>query len=277
MFSCEFCSKELSTKQSLERHLKTCKKRGLEKEKYECDKCRKEFSTKWYYEDHIHLRKVKTKNKTKKEQTNLRDIIKELKDVKEELRQIKELKQQKISYVQNVVNIHGLEPMDLTQERFDRIVKDNYTYDTYRNLSFGKVIIAPYYCNDKGKPNVHLSDHNRMTMKYINMNNKVSYHKPFDILCLARNSKILEEMTQEYEKEYLKPNGYECEYTISEKKQKASIRSTCYKNEKTLLPQIKLSHIELGCNPEYKMLILDPLGFDPELSHNVLLPESAQN
>lgn len=270
MFSCEFCSKELSTKQSLERHLKTCKTRGLEKEKYECDKCRKEFSTKWYYEEHVHLCKVKEKNKTKKEQANLRDIIKELKNVKEELRQLKEIKPQKVSYVQNVVNIHGLEPLVLSQERFDRIVEEKYTYDTYLKSTFGKVIITPLYCNDDGKPNVHLSDHTRMTMKYINMNNKVSYHKPFDVLCLTRNSKILEKLTQAYEKEYLKPNGYECEYTISDNKQRAYRKSNYFKNEKSLLTQIKLSHIELGCNPGYKRLIVDPLGFEPELSHNVL-------
>jgi len=272
MFSCEFCSKELTSKFNLERHLKTCKKRGLEKEKYECDKCRKEFSTKWYYEEHIHLCKVKEKNKTKKEQANLRDIIKELKNVKEELRQLKEIKPQKVSYVQNVVNIHGLEPLDLSQERFDRIVEENYTYEVYCKIGVGKFIIAPYYCNDEGKPNVHLSDHTRMTMKYINMNNKVSYHKPFDVLCLTRNSKILEKLTQDYEKEYLKPDPdvYEGEYTISEKKQKAAYRSTYFKNEKSLLTQIKLSHIELGCNPDYKRLIIDPFGFDTELNHNAI-------
>ncbi len=264
MFSCEFCSKELTTKFNLERHLKNCKKRGLEKEKYECDKCKKEFSTKWYYEEHIHLCKVKTKNKIKKEQTVLRDIIKELKDVKEELKQIKELKQQKVSYVQNIVNIHGLEPLDLSQDRFDKIVEDTYTFKTSCDASIGKDIFKRFYSNDQGKPNVILSDHNRMTMKYINLNNKVCYHKPFDLLCLTRNSKILGEMTQEYEKEYLKPdpNKYEGEYTLIEKSQQASRKSTYYKNEKSLLTQIKYCHIALGCDVDYKRLIADPLGFE---------------
>ena len=210
-----------------------------------------------------------SKKESDKKLASMRDKIKEL-EIENKL--LKELKQQKVSYVQNIVNVHGLEPLDLSQERFDRIVQEKYTYETYLKSKIGKVILTPYYCNDQGKPNVFLSDHNRMTMKYINLNNKVCYHKPFDVLCLTRNSKILEEMTQEYEKEYLKPNPdkYEGEYTLSDKKQRSHHKSNYFKNEKSLLTQIKLCHIELGCNPGYKRLIIDPFGFDPELSHNVL-------
>ena len=64
-------------------------------------------------------------------------------------------------------------------------------------------------------------------------------------------------------------DGYN-DFRRTEKKQKAAYRSTYFKNEKSLLTQIKLSHIELGCNPGYKRLIIDTLGFDPELSHNAI-------
>ena len=65
----------------------------------------------------------KVKKESDKKLASMRDRIKEL-EIENKI--LKEVKQQKVSYVQNVVNIHGLEPLDLSQERFDRIVENNY-------------------------------------------------------------------------------------------------------------------------------------------------------
>ena len=71
MFPCDFCTKEFSTKGSLQTHQKTAKYclelQGKNNQEFSCDFCQKAFTLRHVLNDHLHICKEKTKTTLAKE------------------------------------------------------------------------------------------------------------------------------------------------------------------------------------------------------------------
>jgi hypothetical protein len=205
MFNCSYCNKEFNLKQNVKRHESTCKmNENNVKKEFLCEVCNKTYTTKWYYEEHVD----KCKPKKKSSQKVNEELIKELKqEIKREIQdafnnkyEIKNVYNVKIkNYVQKKVYMNGLEPIDLSQDRFDNIVDNNYTYEVHKNLSFVPNVIVPFFSNEKGDVVAELSDRTRMKLKCINSNNlKITYHDPQSIVDMCKASKPLIDKRQSY-------------------------------------------------------------------------------
>ena len=206
MFDCVLCSKNFASKFSLNRHIKSCKGKI---EKYVCLYCPNTYTSEKYFLAHKIRCEEKQINKDK-----LRDnFIEELKDNIDTLKNalVKE-KNTVININVNNLNIQAnfiikgnlVSPLDLSQSRFDRIVDNNYTYKVYEKNSVVRDVIIPYFSTDDGIPSAVITDKSRMTIKCVDMNNKVVTHDPKSIIGMCVSSKPLEQKHSIYEERYTK-------------------------------------------------------------------------
>jgi len=207
MFECYYCKKEFSRQYNLDRHLTTCKMN------YDnpivCNMCKKEYKTNKRYVSHI--------EKCKKEELIRLKKKKLEKDIELTEYKIEEIKNKiknpstnvtNNTYVQNNINIYGLEPLDLSQQRFNTIVNDKYTYDTFIGYKLVKDVIIPFFSNEKGQVCAQMSDRSRVKIKCIDKDKGIVYHDPSTIVGICSNSEPLKDKNNEYyEKKSVGVNG----------------------------------------------------------------------
>jgi hypothetical protein len=195
---CRNCKNSYSTISNLNKHLKKCSG----KKKYKCKGCKKEYSfEKCYLEHEKNCKDIKIEQVVKSNE----NIIEKLETIQEEIKNIKENKTVNINnYIQANFIIKGnmVYPLDLSQSRFDRIADKNYTYQVYDKNSVVRDVIIPYLSTDDGKPSAVITDKSRMTIKCVDINNKVITHDPNTIVNLCTSSKPLIEKHFEYKKKY---------------------------------------------------------------------------
>jgi hypothetical protein len=210
MFDCVLCNKNFASKFSLNRHVKSCKGKI---EKYVCLYCPNTYTSEKYFLAH----KIKCEEKQMNNDKLRENFIEELKENIDVLKNalVEEKKQEKNTFINinvNNVNIQAnfiikgniVFPLDLSQSRFDRIVDNNYTYKVYEKNTVVRDVIIPYLSTDDGKPSAVITDKSRMTIKCVDMNNKLVTHDPKTIIGMCVSSKPLEEKHSIYEERYTK-------------------------------------------------------------------------
>ena len=100
-----------------------------------------------------------------------------------------------------------MEPLDLSQQRFDEIVDKNYTYQVYTSYGIVKDVFLSFFSNEEGKVCVMLSDRDRMKLKCIDKEKGIIYHDPKSMVGMCGSSDQLKEKTKEYQ-EQLTTNVY---------------------------------------------------------------------
>ena len=187
---CEKCNRTYSTRFNLNKHLKKCQKENDKPFKCECSK---EYSSEKYFFEH----------KSKCSYLMLKEMKENIETIKNEQQRVKENKTIN-NYIQANFIIKGnmIYPLDLSQSRFDRIADNNYTYKVYENNSVVRDIIIPYLSTDDGKPSAVITDKSRMTIKCVDMNNKLVTHDPNTIVKLCTSSKPLKEKHVEYKNKF---------------------------------------------------------------------------
>jgi hypothetical protein len=103
--------------------------------------------------------------------------------------------------------LYGLKPLDLSQERFNEIVDNKYSYKVYTNYGIVKDVFLNFFSNEEGEVCVMLSERDRMKLKSIDKDKGVIYHDPKSIVGMCSSSEPLKEKTKEYE-EQLTTNVY---------------------------------------------------------------------
>jgi hypothetical protein len=190
---CEKCNKSYSTRFNLNKHLKKCQEENSKPFKCECSK---EYSSEKYFFEH----------KSKCSYLMLKEMKENIETIKNEQQRAKETANNINinNYIQANFIIKGnmVYPLDLSQSRFDRIADKNYTYQVYDKNSVVRDVIIPYLSTDDGKPSAVITDKSRMTIKCVDINNKVVTHDPNTIVNLCTSSKPLIEKHFEYKKKY---------------------------------------------------------------------------
>jgi hypothetical protein len=91
-----------------------------------------------------------------------------------------------------------MEPLDLSQKRFDSIVEDKYTYENYIKLKLIPEVILKFLSNDQDKIVALLTDFNRMKIKCLNENSEVEIHDPESLIKFCNKSKPMNSKVNEY-------------------------------------------------------------------------------
>lgn len=206
-FSCSKCKKNYSSKFSLFRHSINCNKTN--NISYDCKGCNRSFLSKQNCINHeksciVYLNEVNTTSKEQFKKQIKEELKYEiLKEIKEELKAeiLEELKGKHIS--KSITNINGLIPIDLSQEKFDNIVNNIYTYEVYSSNTFIPNIILNFFRDDKGIIRAILTDKERFIIKCINTENIVVNYNTNSILQLCSSSKVLNDKLEEYEKIFI--------------------------------------------------------------------------
>ncbi len=238
-FPCEDCGYAFTKNCDLIRHKPTCKKGVKTKEIYTCEGCYKEYTMKSIFLKHINackIREEKIRVKQPEQHITEEEPVTEeqpIPDVKEEsisstiedslesqnkkieklALEIAELKKKpsivvnktvinniiKNKYVQNNMLLYGLKPLDLSQERFNEIVDNKYSYKVYTNYGIVKDVFLNFFSNEEGEVCVMLSDRDRMKLKCIDKDKGIIYHDPKSMVGMCTSSEPLKEKTKEYE------------------------------------------------------------------------------
>ena len=203
-FPCDVCGYVFGRSYHLNRHKIGCKKSEEKKEEiYSCDGCGKEY----FIEKHF------LKHKENCSSIQLDVLHQKIDKLSSDVSEIKERKQiinQTVinnKYVQNNMILYGMEPLDLSQQRFDEIVDKNYTYPVYTSYGIVKDVFLSFFSNEEGKVCVMLSDRDRMKLKCIDKEKGLIYHDPKSMVGMCGSSTPLKEKTKEYE-EQLTTNVY---------------------------------------------------------------------
>jgi hypothetical protein len=169
-FKCEYCLKSYTRNSSLKVHKETCNSKENEIKLYELKLKLQEKEIELLKE------KIKCNNKTTNNTTN-----------------------NNITNNNNTINnFYGMEPLDLSQKRFDSIVEDNYTYENYIKLKLIPEVILKFLSNDQDKLVALLTDFNRMKIKCLNENLEVEIHDPESLVNFCRKSKPMNSKVVEY-------------------------------------------------------------------------------
>ncbi len=200
MFSCKTCTKNFKSKFSLQRHHNCCKGIPIITD-FRCDHCLKYYTTK----QNLNVHKEICKNKSSKEE--LLEV--KLKLQEKEIELLKEKMKLNINNTtNNIINnnktvnnytfLYGMEPLDLSQKRFDNIVENRYTEEVHRNLRLVSEVILKFLSNDKDKIVGLLTDENRMKIKCINKNLEIEVHDPNTLIGFCKSSKPLQNKSDKY-------------------------------------------------------------------------------
>jgi len=201
-FTCKDCIKNFQSKYNLERHASSCKGKPIITD-FKCNNCLKLYSTKWT------LQKHKNSCKSKDDKIELLEAKLTIERLENQL-----LKQNNSKTINshntsnsnnittnNIINnysFYGMEPLDLSQKRFDSIVEDKYTYENYIKLKLVSEVILKFLSNDQDKLVALLTDYNRMKIKCINDKLEVETHDPESLINFCRKSKIMNDKVKEY-------------------------------------------------------------------------------
>lgn len=218
MFGCVLCKKTFCTKFNLERHNNSCKGNPIIT-KFKCDYCLKYYATKQTLQNHH-------ENCSKRN-----DINKQLKDVNLKMKELEnKLLKQELNSKKHVINnttnniinnnktinnytfLYGMEPLDLSQKRFDSIVENRYTEEVHKKVRLVSEVILKFLSNDKDKIMGLLTDENRMKITCINDKLEIEVHDPNTLIGFCKSSKSLKNKSDKYmgidyeanNKEYLK-------------------------------------------------------------------------
>jgi hypothetical protein len=90
--------------------------------------------------------------------------------------------------------------LDISQQRFDSIVDERYTFDVYEAQRIVDKVIMPFFCNEEGVNVATLTDRDRMILKILDKSTgKYVRKSPSDILTICNKSIPMKEKTNEYE------------------------------------------------------------------------------
>ena len=247
-FKCDNCSRSFKLKHHLKDHInmKVC----IPSQILRCNACNKEYTCEKYYLDHIkgckNTSPKKTYSKKKNNEVNnklnevnnklneidnLNEVDKLNKKIDKIALDIEELKKRKPvvnqtvinnKYVQNNMILYGMEPLDLSQQRFDEIVDNKYTYQVYTSYGIVKDVFLSFFSNEEGKVCVMLSDRDRMKLKCIDKEKGIIYHDPKSMVGMCGSSDPLKEKTKEYQEQlttnvYGEPNTVNIEDALKRK------------------------------------------------------------
>ena len=108
--------------------------------------------------------------------------------------------------VEEFMKIHKLKPMDISQERFDKIVEEKYTYEVFVNRSLYKDVVIPFFMVD-GELNYAFNErpNGMIDMVIVSEDYKMYIIREEDIKFIyLQNSEIFNDRMYEYS---LKANG----------------------------------------------------------------------
>lgn len=218
-FKCDNCSRSFKLKHHLKDHvnMKVC----VPSEILKCNVCDKEYTCEKYFIDHV----KNCKNPNNNEVAKLNKKVDKIASDIEELKKRKPVVNQTVinnKYVQNNMILYGMEPLDLSQQRFDEIVDKNYTYQVYTSYGIVKDVFLSFFSNEEGKVCVMLSDRDRMKLKCIDKEKGIIYHDPKSMVGMCGSSDQLKEKTKEYQEQlttnvYGEPNTVNIEDALKRK------------------------------------------------------------
>jgi hypothetical protein len=200
-FPCEICGYVFGRSYHLNRHKLICKPPEEKKKIYSCNACGKEYS----------MEKIFLKHKKNCNENKLNILHKKIDKMSLDITELKAQKpiNQTIinnitnnKYVQNNMVLYGMEPLDLSQERFDEIVDKDYTYQVYTSYGIVDNVFLKFFSNDEGKVCVMLSDRDRMRLKCIDKNVGITYHDPKSIVGMCKSSEPLKVKSKEHEEKF---------------------------------------------------------------------------
>jgi hypothetical protein len=208
MFSCKSCTKNFKSKFSLERHYNCCKGKPTIGD-FKCEYCLKTYTR----NSSLKVHKDTCKGKSNKEE--LLEVKLKMKELENKL--IKQELNAKSQIINNTTNnitnnnktvnnytfLYGMEPLDLSQKRFDNIVENRYTEEVHKNLRLVSEVILKFLSNDKDKIVGLLTDENRMKIKCINDKLEIEVHDPNTLIGFCKSSEPLKNKSEKYmEKDY---------------------------------------------------------------------------
>ena len=216
IYTCEGCSKEYTMKSIFLKHIDACKIRE--------EKIRVKIPEKQPITEEVSVTEEQPTPDVKEESisSTIEDSLEnQNKKIEKLALEIAELKKKpsivvnktvinniiKNKYVQNNMLLYGLKPLDLSQERFNEIVDNKYSYKVYTNYGIVKDVFLNFFSNEEGEVCVMLSDRDRMKLKCIDKDKGIIYHDPKSMVGMCSSSEPLKEKTKEYE-EQLTTNVY---------------------------------------------------------------------
>jgi hypothetical protein len=207
MFSCKSCTKNFKSKFSLERHYNCCKGKPTVSN-FKCDYCLKTYTRNSTLKVHKETCKIKT-SKEELIEVKLKLQEKEIELLKEKMKSntINNNTTNNIinnnKTVNNYTFLYGMEPLDLSQKRFDSIVENRYTEEVHKKVRLVSEVILKFLSNDKDKIVGLLTDENRMKIKCINDKLEIEVHDPNTLIGFCKSSKPLQNKSDKYmEKDY---------------------------------------------------------------------------
>lgn len=201
-FPCDTCGYVFGRSYHLKRHKLVCKK---PEETYSCDGCGKKYSMEKIFVKHRDTCSFIQLDVLHRKIDKLSSDVSEIKERKPVINQTTIINKNK--YVQNNMILYGMEPLDLSQQRFDEIVDNKYTYPVYTSYGIVKDVFLSFFSNEEGKICVMLSDRDRMKLKCIDKEKGIIYHDPKSMVGMCGSSTPLKEKTKEFE-EKLTTNVY---------------------------------------------------------------------
>lgn len=197
MNECKYCLKVFTRKYDLERHEGTCKSKDYIK----CSYCGEKFTRKDNMKRHEGTCKVKEEVMLLYKKIELAKTEEAVLDKKIELRKL----EASITINGNKNNVHSNNTtinisLDISQQRFDAIVDEKYTFDVYEAQRIVDKVIMPFFCNEEGVNVATLTDRDRMILKILDESTgKYVKKSPNDILSICKKSIPMKEKTDEYE------------------------------------------------------------------------------
>ncbi len=197
-FTCHSCTKNFKYKCTLEKHFNCCKGKPPITP-FKCEYCLKSYTRNSSLKVHQETCKSKA-NEIKLYELKLKLQEKEIELLKEKIKgNITTNNTTNNNITNNTINnFYGMEPLDLSQKRFDSIVEDRYTYENYIKLKLVPEVILKFLSNEQDKIVALLTDYNRMKLKCLNENLEVEIHDPESLVNFCRKSKIMNSKVLEY-------------------------------------------------------------------------------
>ena len=198
-FTCNSCTKNFKYKCTLEKHFSCCKGKPPITP-FKCEYCLKSYTRNSSLKVHKETCKSKA-NEIKLYELKLKLQEKEIELLKEKIKgniTTNNTTNNNIINNNTINNFYGMEPLDLSQKRFDSIVEDRYTYENYIKLKLVPEVILKFLSNEQDKIVALLTDFNRMKLKCLNENLEVEIHDPESLVNFCRKSKIMNSKVLEY-------------------------------------------------------------------------------
>ena len=193
-FTCKDCTKSFKNKFTLERHGSSCKGKPIITE-FKCNYCLKQYATKATLQRHDSV----CKSKEKDDKIKILELKLEIEKLKNKSVINNNTNSHNTTTNNNTINnFYGMEPLDLSQKRFDSIVEDRYTYENYIKLKLVSEVILKFFSNEKDEIVALLTDFNRMKLKCLNENSEVEIHDPESLVNFCRKSNIMKSKVLEY-------------------------------------------------------------------------------